>query len=121
MFKPIAGPAYEYRTQLKHVVDGDTLDLDIDVGFDIHAMTRIRLLGINTPEVVGATKAQGLAASEFARQWLDNRKGEVLIRSYKAKQKEKYGRWLAEIWSLDGDQSLNQELLSRGFALPMNY
>jgi len=117
------GLAYEYRGSVRRVVDGDTLDLAIDLGFECTLVTRVRLLGLNTPEVVGASKAQGLAAKQFAVQWLDNRAGEVLVRSYKAKQREKYGRWLVEVWSADGDHpaSLNSELLTRGLAVPLQY
>lgn len=119
--RPITGPAYEYRAALRRVVDGDTLDLDVDLGFEIRALTRVRLLGLNTPEMVGVSKPQGLVAAAFVQQWLDNRAGELLIRSYKGKLREKYGRWLVEVWSPDGSGSLNAELLARGLAVPMGY
>jgi len=122
MTAPPAGPAYEYRASVRRVVDGDTLDLAIDLGFECTLVTRVRLLGLNTPEVVGASKVQGLAAAAFVQQWCDNRAGHVLVRSYKAKQREKYGRWLVEVWNADGQgSSLNQELLARGLAVPMGY
>lgn len=119
---PVLGPAYEYRATVRRVVDGDTLDLAIDLGFECTLVTRVRLLGLNTPEVVGASKPQGLASKLFVQQWCDGRGGEVLVRSYKAKLREKYGRWLVEVWSPDGQgSSLNQELLARGLAVPMGY
>jgi micrococcal nuclease len=118
----VSGPTYEYRATVRRVVDGDTLDLAIDLGFECTLVTRVRLLGLNTPEVVGASKSLGLASAAFVQQWCDNRAGNVLVRSYKAKQREKYGRWLVEAWSADGQgSSLNQELLARGLAVPMGY
>jgi micrococcal nuclease len=120
--KAVTGPAYDYRASLRRVIDGDTLDLDIDLGFETRAVTRVRLLGLNTPEVVGATRPQGLASAAFVQQWLDARGGQVLVRSYKAKAKEKYGRWLVEVWPADATSaSLNSELLLRGLAVPMGY
>lgn len=116
------GPAYDYRATLRRVVDGDTYDLDIDLGFEIRAVTRVRLLGVNTPEVIGATRQQGLAAAAFAQQWFDRYEGRVIVRSFKSKVKEKYGRWLVEAWSPDGAGSLlGLELLQRGLAVPMVY
>jgi micrococcal nuclease len=122
MTTPLTGPAYEYRATLRRVIDGDTLDLAIDLGFECTLVTRVRLLGLNTPEVVGASKPQGLIAAAFVQHWCDHRAGLVLVRSYKAKLREKYGRWLVEVWTADGQGgSLNQELLARGLAVPMGY
>jgi endonuclease YncB( thermonuclease family) len=121
-FTPVLGPAYEYRAALRRVVDGDTIDFDVDLGFEVHSFSRVRLLGLNTPEIFGPSKPAGLVSMAFVQQWLDNRAGQVLVRSYKAKQKEKYGRWLVEVWSPDGvGGSLNAELLARGLAVPMGY
>ena len=115
------GPAYEYRATVRRVVDGDTLDLDIDLGFECRLVTRARLVGINTPEVVGATKAAGLAAVAFVHQWLAlSAEPEVLVRSYKAKQREKYGRWLVEVFRYGVPVTLNAALLAHGHATLMN-
>lgn len=115
------GPAYEYRATVKRVVDGDTLDLDIDLGFELRAVTRVRLLGVNAPEVVGANKAAGLAAAAFVSQWVDECDSQVLIRSFKAHQREKYGRWLVEVFAPDGSGSrLNADLVATGHAVPLD-
>lgn len=119
--RPVAGPSYDYAAVVKRIIDGDTLDLDIDVGFEIHAAVRVRLLGVNTPEITGATRAAGLEASAFVQQWCGNRDYNVFIRSYKAKTKEKYGRWLVEVWSPDHDQCLNNELLTRKLAVKTDF
>jgi len=115
----MTSPAYEYNATLRRIVDGDTLDLDVDLGFDFRAITRFRLLGVDTPEVVGVDKALGLASRAFTQNWLAAQGGQVLIRSYKAHQREKYGRWLVEAYPPGGGLSLNTELLVNGFATAM--
>lgn len=117
--RPVLGPAYEYRASLRRVVDGDTIDLDIDLGFELRCVTRVRLLGVDTPEVVGASKLAGLAARGFVQAWFDARDGEVLVRTHKPKLREKYGRWLAEVWSCDGEECLSSVLIARGHAREM--
>ena len=117
----MTGPSYEYRAIVRRVVDGDTLDLAIDLGFECTLVTRVRLLGVNTPEVVGATKVAGKAAAAFAEAWAHATNGEVLIRSYKAHEREKYGRWLVEVYPTRTGltKSLNTELLESGNAVLM--
>lgn len=112
---------YVRSASLHRLVDGDTLALKIDLGYEVGLVSSLRLVGVNTPEIVGAAKPLGKASAAFVQQWFASH-GEVLVRSYKAKQKEKYGRWLIEVWSADGTGlSLNQELLARGLAVPMGY
>ncbi len=116
-------PIEEYvrSGSLHFLVDADTLDLKIDLGYDFFAVTRMRLAWLDAFEVTGPEKPQGKAASAFVLQWFGAHPA-VLIRTYKAKKKEKYGRYLAEIWPADGKgESLNQELLTRGHAVPMEY
>lgn len=105
---------YEYRAHVTKVYDGDTITVDIDLGFDIvlHKQS-IRLLGINTPEVRGDEREQGLIARDaLAARILDK---DVTIKTHKD-SKGKYGRWLGEIY-LD-DENLNEWLLTEGYAKP---
>ena len=53
-----------------HVVDGDTFDAELDVWLGLVAVERVRVLGINAPELKGATKEAGLAAKQFTADWL---------------------------------------------------
>ena len=88
---------YEYSCKVKRVVDGDTVDVVIDLGFDIHYSSRVRLYGIDTPESRTRDKdekARGFISKDFLKSWLD--KGGVVIRTRKDK-KGKFGRVLGEM------------------------
>ena len=106
-------PARSWR-----VYDGDSImDLALDLGFGVTITITGRLYGINTPELRGSTREQGLEA----RDWLRERMGEaqtVLIetRPETAPQQGKYGRWLITVWA--DDQNLNDALIANGFAVP---
>ncbi len=103
---------YVYRAKVIRVVDGDTLDLEVDLGMETFRKTRVRLIGINTPEM---NTQEGKNAKAYVETWcLSN--PEVLIHTTKDR-KEKYGRYLATVVSpgLVG-QSLNQLLLDVGLA-----
>ena len=88
---------YEYNCKVKRVVDGDTVDVIIDLGFDIAYSSRVRLYGIDTPESRTRDKdekARGLISKDFLKSYLD--KGGVVIRTRKDK-KGKFGRVLGEM------------------------
>ena len=116
---------YEYNAKVLKVIDGDTLDLDVDVGFSAHVHTRVRLLGVNTSEIYGTkakdptVKAAGLASKAFVEQWLAATNFEVVIKSSDAKKlaQEKYGRWLAIVSSKADGTVLNEILLTNGMAV----
>ena len=93
---------YEYKAVITNVVDGDTFDMDIDLGFNIHIHERVRLLDIDTPEKFGAEKDIGLIVTEYARNQFSQEK--VVIRSEKADiaaNTDSFGRWLVRV-SIDG-------------------
>tara|TARA_B100000902_G_scaffold58543_1_gene65497 strand:+ start:2832 stop:3233 length:402 start_codon:yes stop_codon:yes gene_type:complete len=113
---------YIYRAKLDRVVDGDTIDAMIDVGFDIWVKKRIRYKGIDTWESRTRNleeKKLGLAAKERNRQLLEevsNKPGYFRIRSYGV---GKYGRVLGEIFIQDDNKntiSINNQLISEGHA-----
>ena len=103
---------YEYRACVKKVYDGDTVTVDIDLGFDVmlHGQ-KIRLLRINAPEVRGPERPAGLRSRDALRQMIDGKS--ITIKTQQDK-KGKYGRWLGEIW-LD-DVCVNDWLITEGFA-----
>lgn len=114
---------YEYKVkQVVKVVDGDTLDLQIALGFHITFEDRFRLAGINTPEVNKAdSRAAGLRAAAYLRTRLEKHVltgRPILVQTEKG---DKYGRWLATIL-LDEDTgspaltNLNHELIEKGYA-----
>ena len=88
---------YEYKCKVTRVVDGDTVDVIIDLGFDISYSSRVRLFGIDTPESRTRDKdekARGLISKDFLKSYLD--KSGVVIRTRKDK-KGKFGRILGEM------------------------
>ncbi len=94
---------YEYKAVITNVVDGDTFDMDIDLGFNIHIHERVRLLGIDTPEKFGEEKSLGLRVKEYAKYKFLHK--QVVIRSEKADvaaDTDSFGRWLVRV-DVDGE------------------
>ncbi len=86
---------YEYKAVIVNVVDGDTFDMNIDLGFNIHIHERVRLLNIDTPENRGVEKKLGKAVTQYAKKHFEGK--EVILRSSKNKT-DSFGRWLAEVY-----------------------
>lgn len=108
---------YEYKALLVRVIDGDTVDLSVDLGFHVTILQRCRLSGVNAPEVRGENKVAGIAATEFVKGWfpLD---GRVVIKSAKPYADDKYGRFLVEVYRPTEVSSLNESLVTSGHAVP---
>lgn len=109
---------WSYNAKLVRVVDGDTVYLEVDLGFRLHITMDFRLLGIDTPEMVGASKTAALSAKAELERLL----GLGVIRAYTEKS-DKYGRWLVKLKVAQPDGSaidVNQALLDGGFAVPYN-
>ncbi len=110
---------YEYYVRkVENVVDGDTIDVLIDLGFDILFASRVRLAGIDTPESRTkdlAEKALGLEAKEYLKKHLKDAKS-VVIKTEKMDSSEKYGRILGWVY-VDGNTiSLNDMMIEDGYA-----
>jgi micrococcal nuclease len=110
---------YEYHVKkVTNVVDGDTIDVDIDLGFDISFSSRVRLAGIDTPESRTTDKAEkvlGLEAKEYVKSKIKDAK-EVVIKTEKMDSSEKYGRILGWVF-LDGSKiSINEQMIAEGYA-----
>lgn len=110
---------YEYFVkEVTNVVDGDTIDVIIDLGFDISFQSRVRLAGIDTPESRTTDKAEkvlGLEAKDYLKKRIKAAKN-VVLKTEKMNSSEKYGRILGWIY-LDGDgNSLNHEMIEKGYA-----
>ena len=114
---------YNYKISPLKVIDGDTIDAEIDLGFDIKTKKRIRFMGINTPESRTRDleeKARGLAAKDRVKQLLDGCKN-ITLHSHGV---GKFGRCLGEIMldMVDGQEkltlvSLNELLINEGHAV----
>jgi micrococcal nuclease len=110
---------YEYRVrQVLKVVDGDTIDVVIDLGFDISFTSRVRLAGIDTPESRtkdAREKILGLEVKEYLKKALDGAT-DIVIRTEKVDSSEKYGRILGWLFINRQTDSLNMELVNKGYA-----
>ena len=107
---------YEYKAIIRRVVDGDTVDITLDLGFDILYNNRIRLLGIDTPESRTRDleeKKLGLAAKERVRE-LCPVGSTVTVKTTKD-GRGKFGRILGEIYV--GDVNVNKLLIEEGHAV----
>ena len=110
---------YRIRT-ISKVVDGDTIDADIDLGFDISLSKRIRLAGIDTPESRTTNvkeKAMGLESKEWLKKTLEGAK-DILIKTELPDSTEKYGRIIGHLFINGQETSLNNQMIAEGYALP---
>ena len=111
---------YVYRICSVHkVVDGDTIDCDIDLGFDISLNQRIRLAGIDTPESRTkdlVEKKLGLEAKDFLKKKLSEYKGNIIIKTEKIDSTEKYGRIIGWVYEEGKDLSINEMMINEGYA-----
>jgi micrococcal nuclease len=106
---------FTYKAELLRVVDGDTVDLKVDLGFDIFIHMRFRLFGVDTPEIRTKDlkeKEWGLRAKEFVVQTFAENGNKCIVNTQKD-AKEKYGRYLATI--VFRDKSLNDMLVENKF------
>lgn len=105
---------YTYSAKVLKVIDGDTIDCEIQLGFDISHKIRFRLNGIDTPEKTSkdsAIKDKAMQAFTLLKTTIEGK--EVTLHSYKP---DKYGRYLCDI--ILKDKNINQMLLEKGLALP---
>lgn len=108
---------YFYSAKVLRVVDGDTLYLQVDLGFNISISEKFRILDIDAPETFGVAKdSEEYVAGSKAKEWLasiiDGK--EILVRTEKGKGK--FGRWLAEIFL--GEMNIGKEMIKLGLAKP---
>lgn len=106
---------YQYKAKVLRVVDGDTFDLLIDLGFHIFTQIRIRVLDVDTYETKGEFKNYGLKIKEITKELLENK--EVIIESFKSDSElktDKYGRWLCNIY-FDNGKDLKEWINNHNF------
>lgn len=109
-----------------HVVDGDTLDVHVDMGMHALRLERLRLLNVNTPERKKPTMLEGDAAKQYTIEWLsaghtgpmwasiaDDDEWPLLIETYKS---DAFGRYLALVWRVSDGACLNDDLITDGMA-----
>jgi micrococcal nuclease len=110
---------YEYYVRkVENVVDGDTIDVLIDLGFDILFQSLVRLAGIDTPESRTKDlkeKALGLESKEYLKKALKDAKS-VVIKTEKMDSSEKYGRILGWLYVNGDTESINDKMINDGYA-----
>ncbi len=105
-------PNHTYQATYLRALDGDTYALRVDLGLRVAVSIEVRIRGINTPEVSGATKDAGLAATKAADEFLCS--GPIVIVTYK--DHRSFTRWVADLYV---DQvSIAEHLLAAGVAVP---
>ena len=112
---------YEYRVKIVKIVDGDTVDVDIDLGFGVWLKKeRIRMFGIDTPESSTRDldeKKYGLMAKDYITRLLDD-EGGIVLKTHKDAE-GKYGRILGELWRTTdfADTSINDLMIKNHHAV----
>ena len=123
MTPPSRKSCYNFRvTKIKKVLDGDTIDVVIDLGFDLAKTERVRIAGVDTPEKRTRNleeKALGLDATNWLKEKLNETiKGddELVVRTELKGGVGKYGRLLGWLYVGDSDLSLNEQMIEEGYA-----
>jgi micrococcal nuclease len=107
---------YQYKAKLIRIIDGDTIEAVIDLGFEIGTRKTIRLYGINAPETRGVLeeeKKAGIKCKDRLEALLEASKGEFKLISHGV---GKFGRCLGELFVKNEEISLNQQLINEGLA-----
>lgn len=112
---------YEYHAKVTEVVDGDTIIIDIDLGFSVKLTDqKVRFLGIDTPESRTGDKVEkqfGLLSKDYTKKFIEKCNREIIIRTYKIDDSEKFGRLLGEIINPNTKEVLNDCLIADGYAV----
>jgi len=123
MTPPSRKSCYNFRvTEINRVVDGDTIDVTIDLGFDLYKKERVRIAGVDTPEKRTRDleeKALGIDATNWMKEQLEdaiNGESELTIRTELKGGMGKYGRLLGWLYVGDADISLNEAMIIAGYA-----
>jgi micrococcal nuclease len=123
---PIEFPETEFRARCLNVVDGDTVDLYVDIGFHVTFTGRFRILGVNTPEMNSKVPEERLiaaiakkATSDWLKPDLNNKEWTLLVKT--KKDPDNFGRWLASVSFFDASgtkMDLATQLLVGELAVP---
>ena len=123
MLPPSRKSCYNFRViKINRVVDGDTIDVTIDLGFDLHKKERVRVAGVDTPEK-RTRDLEEKALGYDATNWLKDKLSEaisgaddLIIRTELVGGVGKYGRLLGWLYIGDSDLSLNEQMIAEGYA-----
>ena len=123
MLPPSRKSCYNFRViEINRVVDGDTIDVTIDLGFDLYKKERVRIAGVDTPEKRTRDlneKELGIDATNWMKEKLDGAisgDDDLIIRTELVGGMGKYGRLLGWLYIGDGETSLNEQMIEEGYA-----
>ena len=123
MIPPSRKSCYNFRvTEINRVLDGDTIDVTIDLGFDLYKKERVRIAGVDTPEKRTRDleeKALGIDATNWLKEKLESTLAgddELSIRTELVGGVGKYGRLLGWLYIGDAEVSLNEQMITEGYA-----
>lgn len=107
-----------YQASLLNVIDGDTVDMNVNLGLGFFVNARIRFLGVDAPEIYGVKKTseeygKGFVAKQLVAQWFYESSAPYYLQ---AEHKGIHGRWLGQIWAEIGESSLNDYMIAGGYS-----
>jgi micrococcal nuclease len=106
---------YRYKAKVVKVIDGDTFDINVDLGFSIWTLQRLRLVNVNTPEIRGSERKDGLRVKRYVKELIEGKLLDVDIF-----KRGKYGRYVAEIYLEDGTE-LSKHLILNNMAKKVDW
>ncbi len=114
-----ADKLYHYSAEVNRVVDGDTIDVVLDLGFDVSLKARVRFFGIYAPESRtrdAEEKMRGLESKAYVENWIDGHDGKIIIET-SIDERGKFGRVLGRVLCPDGEcDCLNDDMVEYGYA-----
>jgi micrococcal nuclease len=115
---------FEYHAKVNKVIDGDTINVDIDLGFNVVLSNQsVRLLGVDTPESRTSDKIEkifGTLSKEKVKEFIDKCEGHIIIETALSDSEEKFGRLLGKVINPKDNTSLNEWLIWHNYAVAYN-
>lgn len=115
---------FEYHAKVNKVIDGDTINVDIDLGFNVVLSNQsVRLLGIDTPESRTSDKIEkifGTLSKEKVKEFIDKCEGHIIIETVLSDSEEKFGRLLGKVINPKNNSSLTEWLIWNNYAVAYN-
>ena len=115
---------FEYHATVNKVIDGDTINVDLDLGFNVVLSNQnVRLLGIDTPESRTSDKAEkifGNLSKEKVKEFIDKCEGQVILQTVLGDSEEKFGRLLGKVINPKDNVILNEWLIANHYAVAYN-
>ena len=107
---------YEYRAHVASVYDGDTITVNVDLGFHIQHKIKVRLANIDAPEIRGAEREEGIQSRDALRRLIEG--APVRVKTFRDRT-GKYGRYIANVYTDDhGELCVNEWMVANGYAEP---